>query len=130
MVCHSTASQFVHETISVFNDKLLKNSIRFPVGEDPEIHVLVDFEQQASLPKGGGAIDGTCMPMKNLFVIKTATGVLMAISLFCCTLLLMLVDFFTYGSTGIPGSIGDAAVYNTSRLARIQRKMAEHTCWN
>ena len=91
----STALHIVHETISVLNDNLLKNSIRFPDGEEQQ-HVLVDFEQLAGLPQREGGIDGTFMPIKK--------PVLHGDSYWCykgyiAILLLAVVDahgFFTY----------------------------------
>ena len=54
--------------------------------------------------------------------METASGAIKAISLFYYFAVVDACGFF-YISTGIPGSVGDAAAYNTSRLARrIQKR--------
>ena len=120
----STAVAVVHDTVKHLRAHLVPDSIQFPKGRELE-QVLVDFEnlRGGGLPLCAGAVDGTFMKVRkpcvygdSYWCYKHYTGILIP----AC------VDargVFTYVNAGSPGSRGDAAVFNTSRLYdKIRRR--------
>ncbi len=60
----STAISIVHATVTVFMEHLVKDSIRFPEGDELG-QVLTDFENLSRLPQCAGAVDGTFMHIRK-----------------------------------------------------------------
>ena len=113
----STAQAVVHSTVSAFRQHLVSESIRFPQGEELR-QVVKDFECLAGLPQCAGADDGTFMRITKPRVFGDTYW---CYKQHVAILLLAVVDargIFTDVNTGGTGSVGDAAAYNTSRLAR------------
>eukprot|EP00117_Sycon_ciliatum_P013201 scpid68951/ scgid13950/ Putative nuclease HARBI1; Harbinger transposase-derived nuclease len=111
----STVSGIVHEVVETLAAPVTQDSIVFPVGEQLQ-RTMRRFEEMTNLPMCGGAVDGTFVRIvkpelygDGYWCYKQHSAVL----LFAC------VDsrgFFTFVDVGAPGSVGDAAVYNQSRL--------------
>lgn len=121
-VGRSTAAAVVHSTIKVFCEHMVDDSIMFPDGAELD-QVIHDFEALACLPQCAGAVDGTFIRIKKPDVYGD--------SYWCyknhiAILLLAAVDargIFTYVNAGNPGSVGDAAAYNSSALySNIKRR--------
>lgn len=118
-VGHTTSVHIVHHTVDVLYHFLVPNCIQFPRGGELE-RVIEDFEHLSGggLPQCAGAVDGTFVKVRkpslygdSYWCYKTYTAIL----------LLACVDargVFTYVNGGSPGSTGDAAVFNYSRLSR------------
>ena len=118
-VGHTTAVNVVHDTIDKLFSNFVRESIRFPAGDELG-QVIADFEHLygGGLPQCAGAVDGTFMHIRkptihgdSYWCYKNYT----AIFLLAC------VDargVFMYVNAGCPGSTGDASVFNYSLLAR------------
>ena len=109
------AISIVRSVVNTFVENLLKDSIRFPEGEELK-SVLTDFEHLDSLPQCAGAVDGTFMHIRKPTRYRDSYR---CYKQHTAILILAVVDargVFTYVNSGHPGSVGAAAAFNTSRL--------------
>ena len=120
----STAVAVVHDTIKQLRVHFVPKAIWFPSGRELD-QVLLDFECLSGgggLPQCAGAVDGTFMRIRKPCVFGDASW---CYKHYTGILVLACVDargIFTYVNAGSPGSRGDAAVFNTSRLVGKIRK--------
>ena len=114
----SSVSKHLHAVIPVIEQRLFSRCIRFPA-ETELLQVIADFEDLIGLPQCAGAIDGCFIPM------EVPTGVF-SDKYWCykniyAIILLAVVDargIFTSVTVGQPGSVGDGATFNRSKLKR------------
>jgi hypothetical protein len=98
--------------------KLVPASVQFPTGQQL-VKVMADFKKLAGLPHCFAAIDGTFFKIRKPQVFG-------ADSYWCykqypAITILAAVDadgIFTWADVGKPGSVGDAGVWNTSKMKR------------
>lgn len=111
----STVASIVHEGVEALVAPVTQESIVFPQGEQLQ-RTMRRFEEMTKLPMCGGAVDGT--------FVKIVKPELYGDGYWCykqhsAIILFASVDsrgLFTFVDVGAPGSVGDAAVYNQSRL--------------
>ena len=111
----TTAVNTVHDTVNKLYDPLVKESIQFPKGRELE-QLFADFEHLSGLPQCALAVDGPFMGIRKP-VVHGAT--FWCYKQFTAILVLASVDapgVFSYVNAGNPGSRGDAAVFDTTRL--------------
>jgi hypothetical protein len=116
-IAEPTVCKYVHILVPILDGVLPKKAIIFPKGE--RLHtVMRGFAEH--LPLCAGAIDGCLIP------IKQPSGpfgfTFWCYKYFYAILLLAVVDskgIFTYVSVGHPGSAGDAATFEKSRLKEM-----------
>eukprot|EP00117_Sycon_ciliatum_P011281 scpid87918/ scgid4458/ len=111
----STVSEIIHEGIAVLQGNLVHDSIIFPIGKKL-VETMANFEQLSNLPMCAGAVDGTFVQ-----IVKPVQygDIYWCYKQMSAILLLACVDshgLFTFVDVGAPGSVGDAAVFNNSRL--------------
>ena len=112
----STVHSIIHEIIPIVCS-LASKEIVFPTEVSSLVETVRGFELLSGLPRCCGAIDGTFMQI-NKPMIKFGDAYYCykqypALLIFACVTSRGLI---TYVKTGIPGAVGDASSYNTSKL--------------
>lgn len=126
-VAKSTSVAVVHDTVRELHLQLVPKAIKFPTGRRLR-QVMREFKSLSGLPRCGGAIDGTFVKIIKpkgvfgdaYFCYKKYSSVLLLASCDAS-------GIFTFVDAGRPGSMGDAAVYQTSKLFNfVERKTWLH----
>lgn len=112
-VSQPVISTILRDGIEVFKELMVPDEIKLPAGEQLR-DVMDGFEAEAGMPNCIGAVDGTFFHMRQpsewgdaYWCYKNFYGILV----------LAICDsnyIFTWASSGQPGSVGDAAVWNNS----------------
>ena len=111
----STVHSIIHEILPIVCS-LASKEIVFPTEVSSLVETVRGFELLSGLPGCCGAIDGTFMHINKPVEFGDAYYCYKqypALLIFACVTSRGLI---TYVKTGIPGAVGDASSYNTSKL--------------
>lgn len=111
----STVHQIIHDILPAVC-ALAETEILFPNTPSALETTMLGFQHLSGVPGCAGAIDGTFMAINKPIVFGDAYY---CYKHFPSILLLVCVNstgLITYASAGLPGSVGDAAAYNMSKL--------------
>ena len=123
-VGQSTVHNILHSGVTTLRSYLVKRSIVFPRGRELQ-RVMAGFKKLCKLPMCAGAMDGTFMKIVKPVVWGDSYW---SYKSYPAVLILAVVDvdgIFTFVDAGRAASLGDAYVFNRSRL----RKKLEDGSW-